>query len=117
MVDQYGPIVIGTAVDDPMPDSEWTELEFVAQPSGRDQQCSRNVRNTLNRIGAVCQRIAGRSCGAQPGTASDAVHLALDLSEQPAVAVDREELKLDTGGSRIDDKDAVHGDHPATVGA
>ena len=43
MVNQYGAIIVGTTMDDPMPDSEWTELKFVPQPCACDQQGSRNI--------------------------------------------------------------------------
>lgn len=96
MVDHDGSIVIGTAMDDPMPDSEWAELKFVSQPCARDHHCRRNIRNALDRIDTVGQRIAIRSAGAQAGTASNAVHLALDFASQPPVPIQREHLELHT---------------------
>jgi len=94
VVDHDGSIVIGTAMDDPMSDSEWAELKFISQPCACDQHRSRNVRNALDRIGTIGQRIAIRSGGAQAGTASNAVHLALDFAPQPPVPIQRERLEL-----------------------
>ena len=95
MVDQHGPVVIGTAMDDPMADGERAQLKFIPQPGACEHHRGRNVRNALDRIGPVRQRIASWSGGAQPGTASNAVHLALDLPTQPAVAIHGEHLELD----------------------
>lgn len=94
VVNHHGSVVIRTAMDDPMSDSEWAELKFISQPCACDQHCSWNVWNALDRIGTVGQRIAIRSGGAQAWTASNAVHLALDFASQPPVPVQREHLEL-----------------------
>ena len=74
MVDQHGPIVIRTAMDDAMADSERAQLKFVPQPGAREHQGGRNVRNTLDRIGPVrhtCRlprrwRAAADGCRSRP---------------------------------------------------
>jgi hypothetical protein len=96
MVDQDGSAVVGTAMDDPVPDSEGPYLKFLAQPGAGNQQCSRGIWNLLDRISAVGHGVAARPLGAQPGAAANAVHLALEFSSQPAVSVEGEDLEFQT---------------------
>src|ERR1700722_19232338 len=95
MIDQYGTIVIGTAVDDPMADREWAQLQFIPQPRIREHHGGRNIRDRLYRKGAVRQDSAGGAGGAQPSTAADPVHLPFDLPAQPPIAIHGELLELD----------------------
>ena len=59
MVDQHGPIIIGTAMHDPMADGERAQLKFIPQPGAREHQGGRDIRNALDRIGPVRHGIAG----------------------------------------------------------
>src|SRR5262245_5265437 len=91
----------------------WTDVKLVAQPGARNFESCRHIGNALDRIGPIRQRPSIRTAGSQPRASADPVHLALDLPLEPAVAVDREDLELHAGGSGIDDKDGIHGDHAA----
>ena len=102
---------------DAMTDGDGIDIEFVAQPGAGDRHRGRNIRNGLDRIGPVGQRITGRAIRAQSRTAADSIHLSLDLPLQPALAFHREDLKLHAGGTGIDDEDRIHGDHAAAIGA
>jgi hypothetical protein len=94
MIDQYGSVIVRPTVDNPVPDSQRPELKFIPEPRAGDQQCGRHIGDVLDGISAIRQRIAIASGGAEPWTAADAVHLTLDLSLQPAIPVERKDLKL-----------------------
>ena len=117
MVDQHRAPMIGPAMHDTMADRNGVDLEFVTQPGAGDRHRGRNIRNGLDRISPVGQRITGGTIRAQSRTAADSIHLSLDLPLQPALAFHREDLKLHAGGAGIDDEDCIHGDHAAAIGA
>src|SRR3954466_14524831 len=93
------------------------DAKLVPQPFTGDGHCRCNVRDGLERIGTVGNRIDARASRLQSRTATDAVDLALDLPPQRALALDRKDLEFDTGGTGIDDEDRIHGSHAATFGA
>ena len=95
MVDQHRPVIVRTAMNDAMADGHRVDAKLVAQPFAGDAHRGRNVRDGLDRIGAVGQRIAVCAARAQSRTTADAIHLALDLPPQLPVALDREDLELD----------------------
>src|SRR5262249_22258533 len=101
--------------DDPVSDSKRRYLLFISQPGGSDLQRHRDIRNVFDGIGPVGQRLALGTTRTQPRTAADAVHLALDLPTEPAIAVDREDLKLHARRTRVDDEDGIHRRHAAAV--
>src|SRR5437763_1964261 len=73
MVDQYRAIVIGTAMDDPMADSERSQPKLVPQPATRKHQRGRDIRHRLDRIGAVSEGVTTFVGRAQPRTTADPV--------------------------------------------
>jgi hypothetical protein len=113
VVDQHRAGMIRSAVHHAMADGNGIDVEFVAQPGAGDRHRGRHIRHLLDRIGSVRQRIAAWTTGAKPRAAADAVHLALDLPPQSALAFHREDLELHAGGAGIDDEDRVHGSHAA----
>ena len=64
VIDQHGPVVIGTAMHHAVTDGERVHLKFIPQPGARAHQRRRNVGNILDRIDAVRDRIAGGRRGA-----------------------------------------------------
>ena len=117
MIDQHRPVVIRPAMNDAMADRNRGDAKLIPQPGAGDRHGGGNVSDRFDRIGAVGHGIAGCAAGAQPRAAADAVHLSLDLPPQFAIALNREDLKLDAGGAGIDDEDGVHGAHAAATGA
>ena len=116
VVDQYRPGIIRPTMDDPMTDGDGIYVALVAQPGTCDRHGGWHICHAFDRIGAVGQRIAFRPAGPQAGPAADPIHLALDLPPQPTLAIHREDLEFDAGGTSIDDQDRVHGDHAAAMG-
>jgi hypothetical protein len=116
VVDQHRARMIRPAMHDAMANRNGIYIELIAQPGARHCHRGRNIGNAFDRIGPIGQRIAVETAGPQPRPAADAIHLSLDLAPQPAFAFDREDLKLDAGGTGIDDEDRIHGDHAAAIG-
>jgi len=85
------------------------DATFAPQPVTGDGHCGRNVRDSLDRIGAIGELIAFRASRAQSRTAANTIHLPLDLAPQRALSLHGEDLELDAGGTRIDDEDRIHG--------
>ena len=65
-------------MNDAMTDGHRADAKLVPQPSACDAHRGRNIRNRLDRIGAVGQRIAVRTARPQARTTANAIHLALD---------------------------------------
>ncbi|MGX1292884.1 hypothetical protein AB7M75_002792 [Bradyrhizobium ottawaense] len=117
MVDQDRADMVRPAMNDAMTDRDRRNPELVAQPVAGNRHGGGHIGHSFNRIGAIGQRIAARTAGAQARAAADAVHLSLDLTPERTVAQCRIDLKLDARRAGIDDQDRVHGDHAATDGA
>ena len=78
VVDRHRPVIIRAAMNDPMTNGHRADAKLVPQPSACDGHRGRNIRNRLDRIGAVGQRIAVRTACPQARTTANAIHLALD---------------------------------------
>ena len=53
MIDRNGPVIVGTTMNHTMSDRHRCDAEFVTKPGTRHHQCGRNIRNRLDRIGAI----------------------------------------------------------------
>src|SRR5947199_2425329 len=95
VIDQDGLVIVWTAVHDTMADRDGINTKLVAQPFTGDPDRCCNVRDGLDRIGALRQRIAVRAARPQSRPAADAIDLPLDMPSQPALTLDREDLELD----------------------
>ena len=112
-IDPDRPVILRAAMYDTVTDCRGHKFLRLAQPSAGAEQCRRNIADLRRRVGLVDQELRIGTFGAQLRPRADAVHLPFDQAAQPAVAVRREHLELDTRRAGIDDQDRVHGSHAA----
>ena len=117
VVDKNGPVIIGTPMNHAVPNRDRYDPVFLAQPGSCHHQCSGHVRDTFEGIVKVGQRLPVKSGRTQPRQGSYPVNLTLELPANEAIAIQREDLKLHAGRTRIDHKDCIHGHHAAALTA
>jgi len=85
-----------------VPNCDRHDLVFLAQPGSCHRQCGGHVCDTFEGIAKVGQRLSVASGRTQTRQASNPVDLALELTTNGAIAIQREDLKLHAGRTRID---------------
>lgn len=117
VIDRYRPVKVRAAMHDAVSDRDRVDAKLVPQPAPGDLHRRRNVRDGLDRIRSLGQRLTVRTTRPQPWSAGNAVDLALDLPAKDTLSLDRKDLELDARGTCVDDEDRIHRGHAATVGA
>jgi hypothetical protein len=95
VVDQYRPVVVRTAMNNPMPHRHWGDAKLVPQPYARGSHGRRNVRDSFDWIGAVRDGLAACATRSQAWAAPYAIDLPLDLRPKAPLSVRGIDLELD----------------------
>lgn len=79
LINQDRAVMLRTAVNDAMPDSNGADMKLIPQPSDCNVQCGRNIQHRFDRIGAIGKRITAGTARLQSRATPDAVDPPLNL--------------------------------------
>ena len=108
-VDLSWAIVVRTAVNNPMTDSDRLEVLRVLQPPSRGSHRGRDVWHLFQRIGLVDQERVVRPVRTQTRPRSNSVKLTFHQTFEAGPSLDLKHLKFDARRAGVDDEDRVHG--------
>src|SRR5262249_13389610 len=97
VVDQDGPVIVWTTVNDTMTDSLQVASLCFTQPIADRLDRGRNIWHFFNLKSAIDERDAVSGFGAKPRACTDAIHLPLDQPFEVTSIARVIDLELDAG--------------------
>jgi hypothetical protein len=107
-VNENGPVVFRSTMDDAVANRNKFEVLVLMQPPPRHGDCGPDVRHLIPAVFPVNQNGLVITLSAQPRLGANALHLASHKPNQACGAIDSEYLKLHTGRAAVYDKYCVH---------